>query len=359
MAVENRRTKPTSFRWYNSDDIAACKGVLDGARLHAIARRAWADIASGKTYGLKSTIAIPSKELPEHRILKPSVDLQERLGWKLSCLSSVNTRYGAVKIVGANALNRRVGLPRSTSTILLLDKLTMTPLCAMDGTDISAARTASYVTFAMERFLKGRDGLSIFLFGAGPIAERIILAIEACAANVVDTLVVQSRTRSSADELVARLRPHVSFELASSVGAEELRRCDFIITATNAKSPVFRTEDVRTGLILHLGGDETPAAHLEQVIRRGLVLCDSIDMVSRRNSQSLALYFSQRGTTLEQVGPMVGIQNIAEFEGQIPSDVPIHITCVGLPMLDLYVGAHVYEALLENEGRGALLHVRD
>ncbi|MCB5204716.1 hypothetical protein LH464_19810 [Neorhizobium sp. T786] len=57
MAVENRRTKPTSFRWYNSDDIAACKGVLDGARLHAIARRAWADIASGKAYGLKSAFS--------------------------------------------------------------------------------------------------------------------------------------------------------------------------------------------------------------------------------------------------------------------------------------------------------------
>ena len=142
----------TSFRWYSRADIAACHGVLDGARLHEVACRAWADIASGTAYGLKSTISVSASELPEHKGLKRPVDLPERLGWKLSCLSSVNRTYGSVKIVGANALNRQAGLPRSSSTILLLDKLTMTPLCAMDATDVSAARTASYATVVMERF---------------------------------------------------------------------------------------------------------------------------------------------------------------------------------------------------------------
>ncbi|HEV7437847.1 MAG TPA: ornithine cyclodeaminase [Pseudorhizobium sp.] len=278
--------KHASFRWYSRADIAACNDVLNGARLHQVARRAWSDIASGTTRGLKSTITMSASELPEHRGRKHPPALPERLGWKLSCLSSVNRTYGGVKIVGANALNRRAGLPRSSSTILLLDKLTMTPLCAMDATDVSAARTASYATVVMERFFKGRKQISIFLFGAGPIAERIILALQACAAHAIDRLTVQSRSGRSAENLAARLSPHVSFELvAASEGGKALSQADYVITATNAKAPVFNGADIKQGLILHLGGDETPADYLEQVLRTGLVLCDSIEMVSRRNSQ--------------------------------------------------------------------------
>jgi alanine dehydrogenase len=341
----------TSFRWYSRADIAACNGVLDGARLHQVASRAWADIASGTAYGLKSTITMSASELPQHKGLKRPVELPERLGWKLSCLSSVNRTYGSVKIVGANALNRSAGLPRSSSTILLLDKLTMTPLCAMDATDVSAARTATYATVVMERFFKGRSGISIFLFGAGPIAERIILALQACAAPAIDRLTVQSRTRRSAEDLAARLRPKVSFELsAASEGGKALCEADFVITATNAKAPVFDAADVKHGLILHLGGDETPSGHLELALRKGLVLCDSIEMVSRRNSQSLALYFKQHGTTLETAGPLLGVRNLATTSrGDVAAGTPVHITCVGLPMLDLYVGAHVYETLLMND----------
>ncbi|MCJ8521144.1 alanine dehydrogenase [Pseudorhizobium tarimense] len=351
MAVEHTN----SFKWYDRNEIAACDGLLDGARLHRVARRAFDDIAAGTAYGLKSTISISADELPELKTLKRTSQLPERLGWKLSCLSSVNKTYGGVKIVGANALNRRIGLARSSSTILLLDKLTMTPLCAMDATDISAARTASYATFVIDRFFQGRERISIFLFGAGPIAERIILAIEDWGAHLVNALTVQSRTRTSAADLVARLRPRISFELTAADGAEALAQSDLIITATNAKSPVFEATNVRDALVLHLGGDETPGGYLQQAIRQGLVLCDSIEMVSRRNSQSLALYFSRRGTTLEHMGPLLGIENLGTFKGKRPVGAPTHITCVGLPMLDLYVGAYVYETLLLNENNQAML----
>jgi ornithine cyclodeaminase/alanine dehydrogenase-like protein (mu-crystallin family) len=139
--------------------------------------------------------------------------------------------------------------------------------------------------------------------------------------------------------------------VTAAAGTEVLDHFDLIITATNSGSPVFGPDDIKSRLVLHLGGDETPAAHLERTIRHGLVLCDSVEMVSRRNSQSLALYFAQRGASLETLGPLLGIRTLATFEGPVPEGIPIHITCVGLPMLDLYVGAHVYEALLQNEGR--------
>lgn len=93
----------------------------------------------------------------------------ERLGWKLSTLSSVGPDYAAVKIVGANALNRYLGRPRSMSTIALFDKVTFAPICLLDGTEISAARTATYATTIVDRFLSGRHGLSVFI----PLLARL------------------------------------------------------------------------------------------------------------------------------------------------------------------------------------------
>lgn len=351
MAPTKADIQSNDIIWFSANDISACTDLLNGTKLHAVARRAWADIVAGSAYGLKSTISIPSEDLRRYQFLDSTIDLPERLGWKLSCLSSVNSQYGAVKVVGANALNRRFGLPRSRSTVLLFDKLTMTPLCAMDGTELSAARTASYATLVMERFFAGRKRLSIFIFGAGPIAENIILSLQAYANSAIDKLVVRSRSNDSAERLVAKLKCQVSFAIQASKGVDDLTSVDFIITATNAKSPVFEPDQVETALILHLGGDETPSAYLEKAIRSGRVFCDNVEMVSRRNSQSLALYFSLRGATLEQLGPFLGIRNLSEFNGSTPINGPVHITCVGLPMLDLYVAAHVYETLRERKDR--------
>jgi alanine dehydrogenase len=53
-------------------------------------------------------------------------------------------------------------------------------------------------------------------------------------------------------------------------------------------------------------------------------------------------------TSLEQMGPLLGVRNIKDFASDegIPEG-PVLITCVGLPMLDLYVAGHVYDTWLK------------
>jgi ornithine cyclodeaminase/alanine dehydrogenase-like protein (mu-crystallin family) len=133
--------------------------MLEAGALHAVAREAWADIRGGRAYGLKSVLLPLESELwarPELDHYRKEFE-GERLGWKLSTLSSVGPDYAAVKIVGANALNRHLGRPRSMSTIALFDKVTLAPICLLDGTEISAARTATYATTMVDRFLSGRS----------------------------------------------------------------------------------------------------------------------------------------------------------------------------------------------------------
>ncbi|PYE86290.1 ornithine cyclodeaminase [Phyllobacterium leguminum] len=341
------------FRCYSAADIAAHGDLLDGRTVHDITRRAWKDICSGRAYGTKSVLAIRPEEIADHPWLTDKTMPGERLGWKLNCLSSVNGRYGGVKIVGANALNRRLGLPRSKSTIVLLEKFTLTPLCVLDGTEISAARTASYATVVAERFLTGRSDISVFLFGAGPIAEKIILALDKCCGKSIRRLFVSSRTGKGAAQLAASIARKVGYEVIPVLNHEMVRECDFIITASNADAPVFEADEIGDALVLHLGGDETPTAFLQRAIRSGTVLCDNVEMVSHRASQSLAFYFSRHGATLEQLAAPLGIRSLSDVieDPDFQPETPIHITCVGLPMLDLYVGAHIYERLISAERR--------
>lgn len=318
---------------------------LDPIEIHACALRMWRDIASGKTKGKKAVLLPDEQDLwtaPGYQMLLDELG-GERLGWKLSALCAVGPAYASVKIVGANAVNRLLGMERSCSTILLLDKFTMRPICLLEGTDISAARTATYASVVAERLLKTMPSISVFVFGGGPIARRIILSLDAVIGERIDRVCVRTSSRSTAHAF-ANSFPRHKFEIIAVADNRNVKHADLVITASNASSPVFSATDISDhATVLHLGGDEPPAAFLSHVIERGSVICDDPAMVSARNSQSLALYFSRRSLTLETVGPSMGIRAMAQFlDEDTDKPGPTHLTCVGLPSLDLYISEHIY-----------------
>jgi alanine dehydrogenase len=127
-----------------------------------------------------------------------------------------------------------------------------------------------------------------------------------------------------------------------------LREADLIITASNSKFPLFEAAEVeRNATVLHLGGDETPFEFISHALKNGTVVCDDIAMVSARNSQSIALHFSRRGSTLEREAPGCGVRGLPDYLAAAAQETgPTHITCVGVPSLDLYVAQYVYETYL-------------
>nr|WP_132960962.1 ornithine cyclodeaminase [Rhizobium sp. BK251] len=320
---------------------------LTPSEVQAAVDVAWRDIRAGTAHGAKAVLSLAEAEFwarPEVATSREEF-ADERLGWKLSCLYSVNGRYGGVKIVGANAFNRRLGLPRSTSTVLLLDKFTLRPLVVLDGTSMSSARTGSYATLVIEQFLAGLEPLSIFVFGAGPVARSVIDNLACGHTHRIEEVFVRSRSYANAKALVGELENRLGFALRAVDDNTALSRCQFVITASNSRHPVFDDSELGAEAVtLHLGGDEVPEAYLQRALRTGIVGCDDLATVSRRNSQSLALHFSRKGLQLEEIGSLIGIQQLSS---QMPwparSDGPVSITCVGLPALDLYVAAATYE----------------
>ncbi len=319
---------------------------LDTGEMLAAMDNAWADIRSGKAFGSKAVLSLPEEDFWRDGAVAHRKEefADERLGWKLSCLYSVNERYGGVKIIGANAFNRQLGLPRSTSTIVLMEKRTLRVITVMDGTGISARRTGSYATMAMDAFCRQDRPVSVLLFGTGPTARAIVECLGFRCADRIGKLAIQGRSIGRVLQFIEAIDFPNRLDIQP---AEEtsLSESDFIITATNARAPIFAEDALaRDAVSLHLGGDEVPESYLQRVLRTGLVVCDDLRTVSHRNSQSIALHFSRRGLSLDEVGPLLGLHDLT-MAGAPPArhKGPVCVTCVGLPMLDLYAAQATYE----------------
>ena len=336
-------------------DIEAAGVSLGPSVLHEIAKRMWFDLRVGKTFGKKSVLYPVEADLwrePKYLHLRDAFR-SERLGWKLSALTAVGANYAGVKIVGANAINRHFGQARSASIVLLMDKFTMQPLCVVEGTELSAARTGTYGSITAEALFAKEMPIKVFIFGGGPVARNITLSLGAIRAKSLARVWVRTQSWASAQAFVRSLA-HTDLPVEPVDNNAMLAEANLVVTASNANQPVFAADEPNPdAVVLHLGGDETPAAYLTKALRQGTVVCDDIPMVSQRNSQSLARLFSGRGTSLETQGPLLGVIGLADLvAGSVQTQRPIHITCVGLPSLDLYIVAHIYEAF--NARRPAL-----
>jgi len=314
-----------------------------------LVRQALSDFREGHAYGAKTVIQPGEQELlallGTHQLDPRFAD--ERLNWKLNALVSAGPRYCATKLVGSNAYNRLRGLPRSQSIIVLYEKLGMIPLAIFDGTEVSARRTGAYASIVVDTLLAGRNALNVRLFGAGPIAACVIDDLHAHHAERIASISITTRDPASAERFAAAARQRTGLHVVAGIESPDSNDADLIVTATNARLPLLQREHVgEHSVILHLGGDELAADLVGWALADGFVACDDVNTVCHRNSQSLPLYFSRSGRTLQEAAAEYRVANLPGLLGNpdaSPRTGPALVTCVGLPVLDLYLAQWLYE----------------
>ncbi|WP_244114699.1 ornithine cyclodeaminase [Burkholderia cepacia] len=321
--------------------------LIDPAVVGQLARRALVDVKRGKTVGVKAVLQPDPGELnelvddPEHAYAP-----DERANWKLNALLSKNRWYCAAKLVGSHSYNRHLGLDRSQSWIMLYDKLTMLPLALFEGTDYSTQRTGAYASIVVDCLLNEAASFQVFIFGTGRVAAAVIDDLQAHHAGRIKAVYVKSHDRARAEAFASEAAGRVSFPVMAVERLERLAFCDVVVTASNAASPLFAAEDIGLhAVVLHLGGDETPASWIRHVLEAGTVICDDVEAVAHRASQSLALYFSNRGRSLEDHVAPYQILNLWQIldDPTFRCRRPALVTCVGMPVLDLYLAQYAYE----------------
>jgi ornithine cyclodeaminase/alanine dehydrogenase-like protein (mu-crystallin family) len=173
------------------------------------------------------------------------------------------------KLVSVFARNHDHGLPSHQALILIFDPDNGSPLALMDGTHITAVRTAGASALAT-RLLARPDARRLLVYGAGVQGRAHLEAV--ARVRAFETVSVVSRDQESAERLAA--------QFSGTVVAREpqaaVREADVVCLCTDASAPVIQWDWLSPGTHItsvgaSLGGPELDA----ETVRRSRLVVES------------------------------------------------------------------------------------
>lgn len=234
------------------------------------------------------------------------------------------------------------GVPRASAVLILNDYETGYPMCCIESSVISAARTAASAVLAAERMsTRGRYARRIGFVGNGLIARYVYDFLLELGWSLDEVLLHDLRAEESARfaSQVCRRERHRSVATAQSLDSL-LKSCDLIVFATVAGTPhVHRAEVLaHDPLILHLSlRDLAPELmlHAQNIV-------DDVGHVLNAGT-SIQLAREASGHTDFITGTLA---QLISGEVALRSEGPRIFSPFGLGILDLAVGHWVYESAL-------------
>lgn len=170
----------------------------------------------------------------------------------------VQSDLGA-KIVSVFPRNSALYLPGIHGIVVLLDSETGVPVAVMDGTYLTALRTAAGSGAATEALARA-DARSLALLGSGTQARTHLLAM--ITARPIERATVYSPNSAHADAFVQHMQSQVNSALSVAASAEQaVRDADIVCLTTTSSSPVIDHGWMSDGAHLNAVGAHTPDAH--------------------------------------------------------------------------------------------------
>jgi ornithine cyclodeaminase len=192
-------------------------------------------------------------------------------GTLLSMPAAGETGVG-VKLVTLSEFNPQKNLPFIQAVYVLFDAETQRPEAVIDGTELTAIRTAALSGLAT-RHLANPDASRLAIFGAGVQATAHLEAV--CAVRPVTEVTVIGRTPTRTAALVERAK---SMGMVARAGArEDVREADLVCTCTTSAVSVFDGHDLAAGAHVNAVGAYL-ADHREldtEAIRRAKVVVET------------------------------------------------------------------------------------
>lgn len=191
---------------------------------------------------------------------------------RFSIKSAAGSDLVGFKVGAYFPTNNAQGLPRHTSTIMLIDQTTGKIGALIEGSVVNCYRTAAADAVATDALAR-LDAEVLILFGTGHPAAYEVQAV-ARVRQLSRVLVVgrdASRTAAFVDKLCGAGLP-------AQAAAPEIatRTADMIVTATTATAPLFTADWVRAGThISSMGSDARGKQELTQnVFASARLFCD-------------------------------------------------------------------------------------
>ncbi|MCC2323040.1 ornithine cyclodeaminase family protein [Cellulomonas xiejunii] len=228
---------------------------------------------------------------------------------------------------------RRAGDPAQRSVVSAYSTATGECLVLVDGRTLTRVRTAAATVLAASHL--ARPGSRVLgVLGAGPLAEEHVRA--ARERFTLDAVVVWSRTRESADALVARVARDGTPARAVASPALVAAEADVVFCVTPSTAPLLDVGDLRPGIhVAAVGSPPRPGYQEvtgEVLMRADVVAVDDVAIASAEShTVAQALRAGMSADRLVELGAIVA----GDHPGRTSRDqVTVH-SSIGVALQDL------------------------
>ena len=299
-----------------------------------------------RALGRVDVVDVVREVLLDHRAGRTVLPEEAYLAWSTPgggsarsiCLPARVPRGVGVKIVNANPSNPEAGLPRASALVVLFDEESARPQIVMDGTAISALRTAAVSALAVMTF--AADAGTLGVVGCGPLAQAHLDALLPRLPGL-RRLILHDLVPARAEALGAEVAgPEVSIggsarEVAE--GADVL-----VLTTTAAEQYVPFAWVARCALVVNVSlGDLCDDVFLEAA----RIVVDDLAMVVSDTRRPLGRLIRSGEVNRPGGPPPCVAGDLADFlDGDVePLSGPTVVNPFGLGVCDIAVAAAVAE----------------
>ena len=211
------------------------------------------------------------------RLVVPLPQIQGRITSMPGCLNE-NKALG-MKVVTYFQENPKRGLPAILATIMLFSAETGKMIAVMDGTYITAIRTACASAVATKA-LANRETAVLGIVGAGVQARAHIQALTHV--RKIERIKIYSPSGTSATRIKQDLEPIVKVAIDVVGSAEDaVRDADLLVTGTTAKEPILKSDWLKAGVHINAVGSHRPDYREIDgpVVARAKVIVDSREAI--------------------------------------------------------------------------------
>lgn len=280
------------------------------------------------------------------RLVAPLPEIKGRITSMPAYLSE--DKALGMKVVTYFQENPKVGLPAILATIALYSVETGKLMAIMDGSYITAIRTAC-VSAVATKVLANRETPVTGILGAGVQARAHVRALSMV--RRITRVRVYSPSGRSAQELKEELEPEVGVKIEPVDSAEEaVRDSDLLVTATTAKEPIISADWLKAGVHINAVGSHRPDFREidAATIRRAKVVVDSHAAIMAECGDIL-LAIKEGAISEDHVSAEIGEILAGKKPGRTSAGEITLYKSVGIAIQDVAAARLVYQRALEEK----------
>ena len=252
----------------------------------------------------------------------------------------------AIKQISLLPGNAELGIPVIQGVITLFELASGAPVAVIDGTEITALRTAA-VSGLATRELARADAHSLGIFGTGVQAVRHIAAV--CAVRPIEEIRIWGRDFGRAGQLAEQCSHDTGIEVNAVSDPVDAAACDILCTVTGSAEPVLKGEWVQPGAHINLVGAhslETREADTALVVRSSVY----VDLLASvwAEAGDIVLPIQEGAISGDHILGELGQLLVGKIRGRVDATQVTLYKSLGLAAQDLYAANSVYRKFLRS-----------